>query len=137
MSLVVDASVALRWFVDTPASGAADALLEGDEPLLAPDLVVAEVGNAAWKLVRAGEISEAHGSRIAAAVASAFDALIPAARLSSRAFALATDLDHPVYDCLYLALAELEGAVLVTADERLLGRLDGTSRVSLARPLIG
>jgi predicted nucleic acid-binding protein len=25
-------------------------------------------------------------------------------------------LDHPVYDCLYLALAEAEGDVLLTAD---------------------
>ncbi|WP_255518572.1 hypothetical protein [Synechococcus sp. CBW1006] len=28
-------------------------------------------------------------------------------------------LDHPVYDCLYLALARREAAVLLTADQRL------------------
>ena len=55
--------MALRWYVQAPDSGAAVALLAGDEPLVAPDLVVAEVTNAAWKLVRAGEISGEHGAR--------------------------------------------------------------------------
>jgi hypothetical protein len=40
--------VALRWYVEAVDSAPAIALLEGDDPLLAPDLVVAEVSNAAW-----------------------------------------------------------------------------------------
>jgi predicted nucleic acid-binding protein len=35
------------------------------------------------------------------------------------ALALACHLDHPVYDCLYLALARREAAQLLTADQRL------------------
>ena len=136
MSIVVDASVALRWYVQASDSEAAIALLAGDEPLVAPDLVVAEVTNAAWKLVRAGAIGGEHGARIAAAVPTAFSALIGAARLSARAFALAHELDHPVYDCLYLALAELEDARMITADQRLLTRLRGSAWQELARPLV-
>ena len=34
--------------------------------------------------------------------------------------ALACHLDHPVYDCLYLALARREAAVLLTADQKLM-----------------
>jgi predicted nucleic acid-binding protein len=128
--------VALRWYVQAPDSGAAIALLAGNEPLVAPDLVVAEVTNAAWKLVRAGEIGGEHGARIAAAVPAAFSALIGAARLSARAFALAHELDHPVYDCLYLALAEVEDARMITADQRLLTRLRGSAWQELARPLV-
>ena len=45
-------------------------------------------------------------------------------------------LDHPVYDCLYLALAEAEDARLVTADQRLLTRLRGSAWEELARPLV-
>jgi predicted nucleic acid-binding protein len=108
----------------------------GDEPLVAPDLVVAEVTNAAWKLARAGEISDEHGARIAAAIPAAFSALVGAARLSARAFALAHELDHPVYDCLYLALAEIEDVRMVTADRRLLARLRGSAWQELARPLV-
>ena len=49
--------------------------------------------------------------------------------------ALARELDHPVYDCFYLALAEREGVQLLTADARLIGRLAGTARAGLCRPL--
>lgn len=135
MTVVVDASVALRWYVDAPGSAAAAELLEAGEPLIAPELVVAEVANAAWRLARAGEISEPHGRRTAAAVPSAFDALVGAPRLVARAFDLARALDHPVYDCLYLALAEIESSKLVTADRRLIGRLEGSEWEALVRPL--
>jgi predicted nucleic acid-binding protein len=49
--------------------------------------------------------------------------LRPTAPLAPRAVELALGLDHPVYDCFYLALAETEKAELVTADLRLEGRL--------------
>jgi predicted nucleic acid-binding protein len=39
---------------------------------------------------------------------------------------IASQLDHPVYDCFYLALAEARDALLVTADRRLLRKLRGT-----------
>ncbi len=35
-------------------------------------------------------------------------------------------LDHPAYDCFYLALAEARDAPMVTADRRLLNRGSGT-----------
>jgi len=38
--------------------------------------------------------------------------------LAPEAFRLARLLDHPVYDCLYLALAMESGAPVVTADRR-------------------
>lgn len=52
MSLVVDASVALKWFVPDPGHEAALAILKADdaEPqLLAPDWLLVEVANALWK----------------------------------------------------------------------------------------
>ena len=47
------------------------------------------------------------------------DVIEPDRHLLAEALALACHLDHPVYDCLYLALARREAAVLVTADQRL------------------
>ena len=122
MTRVVDASVALRWFVESPASTVARELLAGDEPLIAPDIVVAEVANAALKLVRSGEIEENHGAAVPGAVGAAFSALIPSRELASRAFRLARLLDHPIYDCLYLALSEIEGASFATADRKLFAK---------------
>ena len=46
------------------------------------------------------------------------------APLAPRATAMALDLDHAIYDCFYLALAEREDAPLVTADRRFLGKLE-------------
>lgn len=119
MTLVVDASVAIRWYVEAPGTPAAIAILDSEEPLVAPDLVVAEVANVAWKLARAGQITHEHGSRIAAALPSAFSKLISAASLATRALEISSHLDHPVCDSLYIALAESQQGQLITADKRL------------------
>ena len=48
--LVLDASVAVKWFVEEPGTAAALALLAEDESLIAPELVIAEVANVAWNI---------------------------------------------------------------------------------------
>ncbi|MBV8455806.1 MAG: type II toxin-antitoxin system VapC family toxin [Acetobacteraceae bacterium] len=59
--------------------------------------------------------SPAQLDEIAANLPRFFDALVSASMLARRATAIAGQLDHPVYDCLYLALAEAEQTELVTA----------------------
>jgi predicted nucleic acid-binding protein len=128
MSLVVDASVALKWFLaDEPDADRALAIVRDEAVLAAPDLLVVEVCNAAWRLARLDRISQAQLAEIAAMLPRFFEPLVGAAGLAPRAVAIAGQLDHPVYDCLYLALAEFERAVLVTADRRLLGKVRETS----------
>ena len=51
MTIVVDASVALRWCFQLNGSDRAEELLRSDDHLIAPDLVIAEITNAAWKFV--------------------------------------------------------------------------------------
>jgi len=53
--LVVEVSVVVKWFAPEPGSG--QAVLLRSQHLLAPDLLVAELGNALWKKVMIGEIS--------------------------------------------------------------------------------
>ncbi len=127
MSLVVDASIACKWFIDEEGAARARNILLGNRNLLAPDLVIAEVCNAIWKNVSAGRISSDHATAAMDELPRLFDSLIPCNQLGARALAIAASLDHPVYDCFYLALAELNDARVVTADARLLGRLAGTS----------
>jgi predicted nucleic acid-binding protein len=43
--------------------------------------------------------------------------------LAEPAMALARELDHSVYDCVYLALARRRGARLVTSDQKMVARL--------------
>ena len=126
MRLVVDASAALPWFVQTPHSQEALDLLREDVAIMAPGLVLPELTNAAWKLVRAGRITAAHGRGLATAAPGAFDRLVASSLLLERAFTLAAELKHPVYDCMYLALAEIDRATLVTADKHLARKVSGT-----------
>ena len=84
MTLVVDASVATKWFVAKPDSPDARALLISGEALIAPDLVVAEACNVAWKKRRAGQITPAQAAELAAEVGRFLDALIAQASQANR-----------------------------------------------------
>jgi predicted nucleic acid-binding protein len=127
VSLVVDASVALKWFLpNEPNAAQALALVRAGAALIAPDILIAEVCNAAWRSARLGRIIQDQAHEIAAILPRFFDVLVGAAALAPRAVEIAGALDHPVYDCLYVALAEARQARLVTADQRLLGKLRRT-----------
>ena len=128
MSVVVDASVAFKWFAaGEQHAGAAAALRQQEASLLAPDILVAEVCNTAWRCVRQGWLEPQQATRIAVVLPGLFESLTGAATLAPRAVAIARELDHPVYDCLYLALAEARQTSLVTADARFLAKLSGTA----------
>jgi predicted nucleic acid-binding protein len=126
MALIVDASVAIKWFIDEPDSDLARRLWRDEPDLLAPDLIMPEVCNAAWRKVRLGQSDPAQAKEIALRLSHGVIEFRPTAPLAQRAIELALDLDHPVYDCFYLALAEAERVLLVTADRRLGQRLRGT-----------
>jgi predicted nucleic acid-binding protein len=110
-----------------PNASRAPAILQDGVTLIAPDFLIAEVCNAAWRSTRLGRISQAQLGEIAANLPRFFDALVSATVLAPHALAIAGQLDHPVYDCLYLALAEAEQADLLTADTRLVGKVRATS----------
>jgi predicted nucleic acid-binding protein len=75
MRSVVDASVAAKWFLPEPYKDKAERLLRDflDETveLIAPDLIVAEVGNLLWKRstmigdISATQVSESYGNFLA------------------------------------------------------------------------
>ena len=115
--LVIDASVAIKWVVDEP--GTAEALRLRRHHLSAPELLVPECANILWKKVRLGELTEVEALLSARLLARADVELEPMRPLLERATELAIALDHPAYDCVYLALAEQLSRDLVTADERL------------------
>lgn len=137
-SVVVDASVAFGWFAAVPGSDQAVRLLEASPPLrlIAPDLVLIELLNAGWRSQRAGAITSEQLDGIAQLAPGLFTALVPSASLLQAAHRWCRLLDHPAYDCLYLALAEREGTSLITQDQRLLRKLQATPEArSLALPL--
>jgi predicted nucleic acid-binding protein len=116
---VVDASVAVKWLVDEPLSEAAAELLEDGLLLAAPELIYAEVANALWAISRRGNIGAADLREALDLLADA-PLTVPSSmkQLMPAATRLAADLDHPVYDCMYLALAIQEQRPVITADRR-------------------
>jgi len=118
MTLVVDASVATLWVLEQDGTPRALAV-RNEDSLIAPSLIAAEIGSALWKAVRRGHVKRADAATALDAALLAFEALIPLEELRARALELAMELEHPIYDCFYLALAERESAPLVTADAAL------------------
>ncbi len=122
MSIVIDASVALKWVLDEPGSDAAEALLEED--LIAPSLWLIEAANVLWRLSRRGDISAAEAK---VRLVQLYSSPVATAALEddlSVAADLANTLGHPVYDCLYLAMALRENTYVVTADRRFHAAVD-------------
>lgn len=120
--LVIDASVALKWFI--PEWDSEHALRLRGRELCAPDLLLAEAGNALWKAVRRRLLAQAEAKAAFAALHASGIRWFATGDLSSEALAHAVNLDHAIYDCIYLALARRLDTVMVTSDERLIRKLD-------------
>ena len=116
MTVVVDASIALKWVLQEEGSEAAEKLLEQD--LAAPSLWLLEAGNALWRRTVREELTPSEAAERLAELASAPVASVPLEEDLPEALRLAVQLNHPVYDCLYLALAKRLGTYVVTADAR-------------------
>lgn len=115
MTLVVDASVALKWVLLEENRERALALLAEDE-LIAPDLLHVECANALTMRVRRGLISPVDARDALQVILYAPVLIRTSASLVAKAHDLSIELGRTAYDSLYLALALTEGAVLVTAD---------------------
>jgi predicted nucleic acid-binding protein len=121
-TLVIDASIAIKWVVEEAGTESALALRKKAR-LMAPDLIVAECANILWKKVQRTEVSKDEALIAARLLQGAEIELVPCRALMEPATRLAIELDHPAYDCLYLALAVEHDCRFVTADERLVNKI--------------
>lgn len=126
MTIVVDASVALKWYQREPDSEIALVLLDSGSRMIAPDLIVAELCNAAWRLIRLRQMLVGQMQILTDGAPRVFARLHDLGSLAPRAGAIALAVNHPAYDCFYLALSEAEDAPLITADRRLIAKVAGT-----------
>lgn len=117
--IVVDASIAFLWFANEPDRWGAARLLETESALLSPDLMAAEVTNAWWKKLRRREMDRVDVEQAIVNLLALGIEWVASAHLVRSAARLAVELDHSVYDCLYLSVAASHSAPLATADERL------------------
>lgn len=122
MTIVIDASVALKWAVREVDSPLAHAMLDR-QPMIAPDFWRVEAANGLWKAVGRGEMSVPEALAGLELFEIAPVEVCVAADLLTEALTYATCLKHPIHDCLYLALAIQRRTVMVTADARFLRAL--------------
>jgi|SRR3972149_5142522 len=122
-TVVVDASVAAKWFFPEEHSEAALRLISRRYQLIAPDLLAAEFGNLTWNRIRRRELTDEDGALLILDFLRLPVTLISSSPLLPSALDLALDTGSTVYDCLYLALALNRDAVLITADERFVNTL--------------
>ena len=134
-TLVVDASVAVKWFLPEPDAEPAVAMLRAGHRLIAPDLLWIEVASVLWKVARRGVLSPEEIRRMIADAAAFPVEIVESAGLLPDTLRIATTADRTVYDSLYVALAVREGAVMVTADGRLVNALANTAWADSVRRL--
>jgi predicted nucleic acid-binding protein len=122
--IILDASVAIKWYFPETGSDAAIDILNGSSgALIAPDIFAIEV-NAA--LVRSGNMDKSQREGIRLMIADFAEKLtrqqIRLTRLTgveiAKASNLALDIGHPLKDCIYLSLAMGLDCDLVTCDAR-------------------
>jgi predicted nucleic acid-binding protein len=128
---VVDASVAVKWLLDEPGTDHAMRLLEGwaeqHSEIVAPSLLLVEVGNVLLQRTRRGQLDPA-GVEVALRELGDIPIAIVAENATSTTKALT--LAHAyglsaLYDAIYLQLAKDLECAFWTADQRLVHSLQG------------
>jgi predicted nucleic acid-binding protein len=115
---VVDASVVVEMLAFGEHEAAArERLAGGQEPLWAPELLDAEVGQVLRRAVRKGELDPGQGAQAMAELRELPVHRITHELLVGYAWLLRDQVSF--YDALYVALAEMLGEPLLTFDARL------------------
>lgn len=130
MERIIDASVAVALIVTGEHTAAATKMFSSGADLAAPDVLIAETANGLWNHRRthtfSADVVREFLGRLCARVLIA-----PSSSLVREAFTISIELDQPVYDSFYLALALRKGARVETFDERLRRKVAGTKYESL------
>lgn len=120
--LVVDSSVAVKWYLPEAGSSKARELLRilGSEgQLAAPDFILTEISSVLWKYVRRQVVYEDEAQLMLQWFREAGVQLFATGDLAPLTLRIALTTGCTVYDSTYLAVATMLNCPLITADERL------------------
>jgi len=124
LTIVVDASVAAKWFLpDEPFTILALELLRmatiGTANFIVPDLFFSECGNILWKAARRQRLSAEETLSAIQVIGELHTVTVAASGLLEPTLQIARNHDRTFYDSLYIALAVQKKTTLITADEKL------------------
>ena len=131
MVIVVDASLAVKWYLAEANSNEARAAFERHAGnIVAPDIILTEVIGAMVRRANMNKIeraaSEASIAKFIALISEGFVAVLQMSPTQmGRAANLAIDLGHPLKDCIYLVLAMEMDCELVTCDAKFAEKAKG------------
>ena len=123
---VVEACVAVKWFVPEVHSESAVRLLEGSNELMATEQLLPEAGDLLSRKVRLGELTIGESREVYAALSSMAVDIHPSRHLIEAALEIAAAMDRPLSDGLSLALAVRQECRMVTAGRELYDTVRGT-----------
>lgn len=95
-------------------------VLEQSKSIWVPDIFRAEFANVLWQYVTHKKLSRDLAGEILLDAENLTSEFISSSLLWERALELAVSFNHPVYDTLLIALAELKRSKLITYDKKLL-----------------
>jgi predicted nucleic acid-binding protein len=105
--------------------------------LIAPELLAPECANILWKKIQRRELSKDEAFLVARLLQAGEIEILPTRSFLEAATRLAVELDHPAYDCVYLALAVERDCRFVTADERFVRKISQRRRHRFRHRVIG
>ncbi|QGM98573.1 type II toxin-antitoxin system VapC family toxin [Methylocystis parvus] len=119
--VIIDASVAVKWYVgEALHPEAREILAYADDLLAAPDIIFTEVANALRRKVAEGTATREQALDALDDLPRCFSRIVSSDRTLRVAFDIALDLGHPFPDCVYLACAIMNDAKSVTDDRKFL-----------------
>lgn len=126
--LVVDASVAVKWFYPELDSDKAGSILCSGKKLIAPGIIRVEVAAALTRLLRMKHLDAAMATTLLADWRQSLEKqtiyLESTLQDFDRATEISVKIGHQLQDCLYVAVAERLTVPLITADKKLLEKAD-------------
>jgi predicted nucleic acid-binding protein len=102
---------------------------------MAPELLVAEVANGLWRMVRMGRLAPAAPVAALRRLPRYVDRLAALAPLAPRAAEIAVALEHPACDAFHVAFAEAGSTQVITADRKLVAAVAATAWAGRVRRL--
>lgn len=126
MHYVIDASVAIKWFLKETFSEKARSLLTTDTEWIIPKLFFLETTAILTKKFRRRELSASQVRHIFDVLQSVPFTIYEDRTLLSAALSLSLNTHTSVYDSMYLTLAISEQTTFITADKRFANRIKQT-----------
>ena len=119
MIVTVDASVAAMWFVPQKHSDRASLYLASDYQLVAPDLILLEIGSVLLKAVGRKELTAAESRDVLRSLLPGALRIVTAAEHAETAFGIAQRFGGSIYDAVYIAVARALDIPVLTNDRGL------------------